>query len=348
MAVKEVREAQSLFWARRIALRVFRNEEATRIIILGVIVALFAALTNGQNLTPGNVGSVIIQSTQCGAGAIGIGIVIIGGGIDLSAVGIGLGGGAIFSRLLTPGSLGKPGIAEGLFANPVSLGVGILVFLLIGIAFGMANGALVTFTGADPLIMTWAVGMIGSGIAYFVIQPFSNVANLPLVLATLADGTTGGVPNPVILFAAVTAIAYFFMTQTTFGKQVYAIGGNPVAARLSAIPVKRVQMMTYMVSGFLAALAGIMLVSRSMTFSLILFGDFWLWSLTATLLGGARLGGGKGSIIGIAIGVLILGFVNNGMNLVMLHHTLQNMTRGGLIVAVVGIDHWVSRYLATS
>ena len=329
--------------AKEIWLRILRNDEATRVFILLGIIATFAGIVGTRFLESQNAFNVIIQSMQRGAAAIGVGIVIIGGGLDISMTGVSLLGGAIAAKMITAGSMGKPGLAEGFFAEPLPLAVGIIVFLLVGLGWGYLNGQIITRTGADPLIPTLATGMIASGIALALIMPISNVGNLPPSVTVLASGSTGGVPNPVILFISVVAIAYFLMTRTTFGKRVYAVGGNPVAAWLSGIDVNRVRVITYVISGFLAALSGVVLLSRTQQFAMILTGDLAIDSLTAALIGGARLGGGKGSIIGIAIGVIMLGLIGNGMNLAHVDPSFQPIVKGGIIAVAVAIDYWRMR-----
>jgi len=334
---------QSKSKAKDILLRIIRNDEAARVLILLAMIGVFRGIIGPRFFDPQNIFNVIIQSMQRGAAAIGVGIVIIGGGIDISMTGISLLGGAITAKMITAGSLGRPGLAEGFFANPLPLVVGILVFLLVGLGWGYLNGKIITRTGADPLIPTLATGMIASGIALALIMPRSNVGNFPPSVTLLASGSTAGVPNPVILFISVVAITYFLMTRTTFGKRVYAVGGNPVAAWLSGIDVNRVRITTYVISGFLAALSGVVLLSRTENFAMMLTGPLAIDSLTAALIGGARLGGGKGSIIGIAIGVIMLGLIGNGMNLARVDPSFQPIVKGVIIAVAVAIDYWRMR-----
>lgn len=328
---------------REVARKVFRHEEAIRVLILVVLIVIFGVATGGDSLRTSNVYNVIIQSAQTGAAAIGLGIVMIAGGLDLAGTGIATLGGAVAGKMITAGSLGMLGQAEGWFANPVPLAVGVIVYLAVGMGWGRMNGAIITRTGSDPLIPTLASGMIATGIAFGIMGNISNVGNFPDRLALLATGTTAGVPNPVILFVAVIVVTYFLMKHTTFGHRVYSVGGNEVSAWLSGVDVNAIRRQTYMISGMLAGLAGLVLLARNMQFAIVLIGPVSINALTAALIGGTRLGGGKGSIIGIAIGVIIIGVINNGMNLIGLEKHYQLMVTGAIIAMAVGIDYWRMR-----
>jgi len=324
--------------------RIFRHEEAIRVLILVILIIIFAIATQGASVRTSNIYNVIIQSAQTGAAAIGLGIVMIAGGLDLSGTGIALIGGAVASKMITAGSMGMQGQAEGWFTNPVPLAVGVIVFLAVGMGWGRMNGTIITRTGSDPLIPTLASGMIATGISYGIMGNVSNVGNLPDPLAILAVGRTGGIPNPVILFIAVVAVAYFVMKYTTFGHRVYSVGGNEVSAWLSGVDVREIRAQTYMISGLLAGLAGLVLLARNMQYAIIIVGPVSINALTAALVGGTRLGGGKGSIIGIAIGVIMIGVITNGMNLIGLEKEYQLMVTGAIIALTVGIDYWRMRH----
>ena len=343
MTTGETKQAKPRSRFQEIASRLFRHEEAVRVIILVALIGGFGIATGGAVLRTSNMYNVVIQSAQTGAAAIGIGIVMIAGGLDLSLTGIALLGGAVCSKMISAGSLGMLGLGEGWLANPVPLGVGVLLFLLVGMGWGRLNGIIITRSGADPLIPTIASGMIATGICYAIMRPESNIGNFPPALTLLAGGTIAGVPYPVILFIGVVGVAYFFMGHTTFGRQVYGVGGNEVSAWLSGIDVRQIRVQTYMISGLLAGLAGLVLLSRNMQYAVVLVGPVAINALTAALIGGARLGGGKGTIIGIAIGVMMLGVIHNGMNHIGLELEYQHMITGAIIALTVGIDYWRMR-----
>ena len=339
----EVEQVKSISRTREFTSRIFRHDEVLRAVILVSLVVGFGVATGGDLWRTGNIYNVIVQSSQTGAVAIGVGIVMIAGGLDLSLTGIALLGGVIASKMITLGSLGIVGLGEGWFANPVPLGVGVIVFLLAGIGWGRMNGAIITRTGSDPLIPTFASGMIATGIAYGIMGRVSNLGNFPPELGMLATSSIAGVPYPVLLFIGVVAVAHFIMNYTTFGRRVYSVGGNEVAAWLSGVDVKGVKSQTYMVSGLLASLAGLVLLSRNRQYAIILVGPISINALTAALIGGVRLGGGKGNMIGIAIGVIILGVIHNGMNLMGLGLEYQRIVTGVIIALTVGIDYWRMR-----
>jgi len=187
------------------------------------------------------------------------------------------------------------------------------------------------------LIVTLGMWQITRGAALRVTKGW-DISGLPEGLAFFGQGHIAGAPVPVIIFAVSIVIAYFVLNHTTFGRSVYAVGGNPVSAWLSGMNVKNILFSVYVISGFTAALAGIILTSRAMTASLFTASNLELDSIASVVIGGVSLFGGRGSLIGVLIGVMIIGVINNGLNLLGVPHGITDMVRGGVIVTAVAID----------
>jgi ribose/xylose/arabinose/galactoside ABC-type transport system permease subunit len=309
--------------AREIARRFFRHENAVLGVILVIIIAALAAMTRGESVTLANVKNVLVQSSMRGLAAVGQLFVILSAGIDLSVSGVALLCAIIGASLLTEGQL--------------SLGAAVPIMLLTGLGIGALNGLSVSRLGMAPLIVTLAMWQMTNGVAYQITQG-QTIWGLPEGLAFFGSGVVAGVPVPVIIFVAVAAVAYYVLNYTTFGRSVYAVGGNSVSAWLSGIRVPTMLFSVYVISGFLAAFAGLITVSRTMSAMMVTVTGLEMDSIAAVAIGGVSLFGGRGTLIGVVIGVTILGVINNGMNIYGLGATLQNLVKGAIILAAVTAD----------
>lgn len=320
----EIVERPSGARVQEIAKRFFRHENAVLVLILVGIVAALAVATRGATLTRGNITNIWVQSSSRGIAAIGQTFVLLASGIDISIGGVGLMC-AILGAKLMSGQVGFPI-------------VGIGAMLLLGLGIGALNGSLVSRIGMPAVIVTLAMWQVTTGGAYMICR--GKVTRfLPEVFAFFGQGYIAGVPVPVIIFLAVSGVAYFVLYHTTFGRSVYAVGGNPVSAWLSGINVKNIQFMVYVISGFLAALVGLIIMSRVMSAGMTTVVGVELDSIAAVVIGGVSLAGGKGTMIGAVIGVLILGILNNGMNVFALDPAYQDVVKGSIIIAAVAIDY---------
>jgi ribose/xylose/arabinose/galactoside ABC-type transport system permease subunit len=178
---------------------------------------------------------------------------------------------------------------------------------------------------------------IAKGIAFQVTQGMT-ILQLPRSVAFFGTGAIAGVPVPIIIFVVVCVIAYFLLNHTSFGRSVYAVGGNTVSAWLSGIKVHLVQLSVFIVSGILATLGGLIYLGRTMCGSMLSAGGLELDSIAAVCIGGVSLFGGRGTIIGVIIGVIIISVINNGMVVFALDPALQNLVKGGVIIAAVAVD----------
>ena len=308
--------------------RVFAVREA------GVLLALIALCVGMSFASPyfftlRNIFNVLQGMSTIGIMAVGMTMVLIAGGLDLS-VGSVLAVGAVLSaRLMTYSGI-----------NPW---LSVMFGLAAGAAIGVVNGVLITRAKIVPFIATLGTLSVARGLAFLLATRGSGsvASNVPMRdpgVAFLGAGYIGPMPVPVLLMLAIVALAAVFLGNTVLGRQIYAIGSNPRAARLSGIAVERVQMITYVVAGGLSALAGIVTTGLFATASASLGQGVELDVIAAAVIGGTSLRGGEGTVIGTLIGAAIMAVVRNAFVLLGLPLHLQVMIIGIVILLAVGLD----------
>ncbi|TMR20751.1 ABC transporter permease [Nonomuraea turkmeniaca] len=306
------------------------RESGGLVVLLVAIGAL--TLASDEFLTGNNLSNLARQVAIFGIIAVGQLLVILTAGIDLS-VGSILGlSGASTAQLLVAGVPILPSIL---------LGVG------IGTALGIVNGLLVTRALLPPFIAT--LGMLGIARGMVLVSTDAQtIQGVPEAFQVIANGTVLGVPNLLIIAAVVTAVMWFVLTRTVFGRYIYAVGSNPESARLAGVPVRMVTISVYMISGLLAGLGGVLLASRLGAGIPTAGTGFELSAIAACVIGGASLFGAKGSAIGAATGALIMGVLNNGGNLLAINAFYLQIAIGVLILVAVGFDQLNTRRSAAS
>ena len=257
--------------------------------------------------------------------ALGMTLVIISGGIDLSVGGVCALGCCVCAKILN--STGSSLLA-------------IAVVLLIGLAVGAFNGFVVSKTGIAPFIVTLSTVSIIRGITLVMTNaspmPISNAA-----LKFIGQGTLLGIPFPIYITLILAIITAFVMNKTVFGRYVYAIGGNERSAAVAGIQVKKVKISVYMVSGFLAAFTAIIYTSRLSSGVPSLGNGFEMDAITAAVIGGASLAGGQGHIWGTMIGAVIIGILNNALNLLNINSYFQDIVKGIVVLLAVLFDFFI-------
>lgn len=255
--------------------------------------------------------------------AFGITCVLISGGIDLSV-----------------GSVAAAsGVAAVQLANAeFPLLVCVLAALCLGAIVGLINGTVVSNTDLPPFIVTLAMQITVRGVSYILTggQP-SQCTNENF--NRLGSGNLFGLPIPVLIVVIAMIILFFIMNRTQFGRHVYAVGGNREAAKYAGVNVKWVQIRVFMISGVMAALAGIVLAARLYSGQPNVGEGFERDAIAASVLGGTSMGGGVGTLGGTVIGVLIIGVLNNGMNLLRIDTYWQYVVKGLVILGAVYIDY---------
>jgi ribose transport system permease protein len=259
--------------------------------------------------------------------AMGVTMVIITGGIDLS----------VGSLVALTGCVAI--IAMDL---PGADFTGILLGLGVGAAAGLVNGILVAYARIPPFIGTLAMLTMARGTA-LVITDGQPIVRFDSPYRWLGEGLVAGVPVPILLMVLVLGVTYFLLRHTPLGSYIYATGGNEEAARLSGVKVARVKSTVYLISGLYAALSGMILAGRLGSAQPNTGEGFELDAIAAVVLGGTSLMGGKGLIWGTLIGAFIIGVLNNGFNLLNVSPFYQLIAKGAVIILAVLVDQLLKR-----
>ena len=297
-----------------------RREFGTLAGLLVLCAALWIATPHF--LTTANLLNVVEQSTLIGIIAVGMTFVILTAGIDLSVGSI----------------VALSGVAMGTaFGAELPIFPAAVTGLAVGIACGLANGALITLGRLPPFIATLGMMSIARGAA-LMLSDGRPISGYPDGFRALATGDVLGIPVPVVVMLAIYGIAHFVLSRTTLGRYTYAIGGNEEAAELSDIRVQAYKSAVYGIAGLLSAVTSILLVARLDSAQPIAGIMYELDAIAAVVIGGTSLLGGAGSVIGTLIGALIMGVLRNGLNLLGVSSYLQQVAIGGVIIVAVLMD----------
>lgn len=273
-------------------------------------------------LTFNNITNVLQDVAVTGIVSIGMTYVIISGGIDLS-VGSTLALAAVVSATYAKHGHSVPSV--------------ILVAVLVGLVVGLLNGLAITLLHVPPLVTTLAMLSMARGA-----ELFYGKANTIFGFGDRFDAIGGGsilqVPNLVSISLVLFVIGAFVLARTPYGRRVYAVGGSPRAARIVGISTRRVMTSVYVISGVLSGIAGVLLVSRLDSAPSILGTNLELQSISAVVIGGTSLTGGKGGVWGTLIGVLLIGVINNALNLLNVSPYYQQFVQGAVLFVAVAID----------
>jgi ribose/xylose/arabinose/galactoside ABC-type transport system permease subunit len=280
---------------------------------------LFLALSTEAFLTQGNLMNVLRQNAFTAILAAGMSLVILTGGIDLSVGSV----------------VGLAGVAcAATMAHGWGLASGVLVGLLVGLVIGAVNGIMITKLTVPPFIVTLAMMQLARGAAYKYTDA-RTISGLPETFAKLSYGLV-----PVFIMAAVFGLTWLLLMRTPFGRHVYATGGNREAAWLAGIRVNRLLLALYALCGLAAGLAGVLVASR-LNAGYPKAGEFYeLDAVTAVVVGGTSLFGGRGSIWGTLAGAFFIGILNNGLNLYHIELYDQLMVKGVVLLAAASLDRW--------
>lgn len=283
--------------------------------------------------------------------AVGETVVIIAGGLDISVGSIASIGSVVAASFL----VGAGTVGALSFLPTGNIFFAVVMGMLAGVACGAVNGFIVTVLKVNPIIATLGTLAAFGGIAFLIApegkpvgvmtQPqFTWLAqgrfldNVPI--PPLGGTEWPGIPILTVILVIVVLITHFLMSYTDFGRAIYAIGGNDVAARLAGINLSRIRMMMYMFCGSVAGLAGVLLTARTTSGNPINGVGLELQAITAVFLGGAATTGGKGTIMGTFLAVILVGVLNNGMNLLGFNTFVQRVALGMLLIAAVAISQW--------
>lgn len=263
--------------------------------------------------------------------AIGMTLVIITGGIDLSVGSLAALSAVIAARLIRDQ-------CGGIDAAPVGMTLACAAAIAMCGLLGGISGTLITLFGIPPFIVTLAMMLVASGLAYLA-SAGQSIYQIPESFVWLGRGSgLFGLPHAVVLMLLLYIVAHVLMSRTVLGRYLYAVGGNREAARLSGVPVRRVLLVAYVACGLLAGLGGVIMASQLKSGSPTYGTMYELYVIAAVVVGGTALSGGEGKILGSLIGALIIAVIQNGMNLLNVESYTQKVVLGLVILAAVLVD----------
>lgn len=308
--------------------RLFRQSTVFYPLVGLIVVSLVMVFASDSFLSYSNLSNIARQISVIGIIAVGMTFAILTGGIDLSV-------GAVMALSGT--------VAAGLMVKGVDAPFALLVGVSIALVFGMCNGALVAFARMPPIIVTLATMGIARGLALMYTSGYP-INGLPAWVKFFGSGSVFGVQAPIIIMLVVYLFAWVLLERTAFGRYVYAIGGNEQAARLSGVRVSVYKMLVYTVGGLTVGIAGIVITSRLMSGQPNAGVGFEMDAIAAVVMGGTSIAGGRGSVIGTLLGALLLGVLNNGLNMMGMDPYVQNVIKGGIILLAIYIGRERGKY----
>jgi Ribose/xylose/arabinose/galactoside ABC-type transport systems, permease components len=300
------------------AKKVFETPYINQLLAL-VLLCIVLSFLSERFLTFSNFLNIFKQSSVLAILAIGMTFVILTGGIDLSV-------GSILALVGV--------ITASLLAGGHNMMVAIMVGLIVGLVFGLANGFFVSFFDLPPFIVTLATMAIARGFTLVYTSGYP-ISTLPETFDYLGMGKIAGFPFIILLTLVTFILFYFLLTKTSFGKYIYAVGDNKNAAILSGINVNLVLLLVYSICGLLSGFSGILLTSRLGSAQPTAGFGYELDAIACVVLGGTNLFGGRGSLIGTMIGVLIIGVITNGLNLLGVSSFIQQIIKGVILLLAI-------------
>jgi ribose transport system permease protein len=262
--------------------------------------------------------------------AIGMTMVIIAGGIDLSVGSLAALSAVVATRLIRDAG-------GGVDATPGGMLLACLAAIAVCGVVGAVSGLVITRCGVPPFIVTLAMMLAASGLASIIAEG-ESIYQIPGSFVWLGRGADFGLPNAVLLMLVLYGVAHVVMSRTRLGRYLYAVGGNREAARLSGVPVGRVLLLAYVASGLLAGLGGVLMASQLKSGSPTYGAMYELYVIAAVVVGGTALAGGEGRVLGTLVGAFIIAVIQNGMNLMGIESYTQKVVLGSVILAAVLVD----------
>jgi ribose transport system permease protein len=297
-------------------------------VIVLVIVMIYFASQNDRFATIQNFRTILIAAAPFALVALGQTLVILTGGIDLSV------GSVIAVSAMSAAWLS--------LAMPDRIWLAMLLAIVAGAFAGLVNGLVIAYLNVTPFVATLGMLTIASGFAY-VIGGGAPINGLPKDFGFIANEKIFGFQLPVYIMIAGFIILGLLMKYSSFGMRIYAVGGNRTAAEVAGVNAKRVLIGVYLISGFLAGVSGVILASRVISGPPNLGAGYELDAIAAVVIGGASLMGGRGTVWGTLLGLLLIQTLNNGLDILVIPAYWQMVISGVLIVSAVAVDMWATR-----
>jgi len=311
--------------------RLVSSPEGRLAVIAVAVFVLMAALSPDRFLSLQNLTSMAFQFPEFAILALAMTLTMLTGGIDLSVVGVANLSAIVAALIMTR----LTGSSDGTVVFLVAL----CAALAVGMAAGLFNGLLVAKLGLPAILATLGSGLIFTGFA-IALTGGSAVMGLPAAAAWIGNSTILGIPTPLILFALLAVGLSLVLTRTAFGVKVRMFGANPLAARFAAVNIDAMLIKVYVASGGLAAMAGMVVMSRANSAKADYGSSYLLLAVLIAILGGVNPYGGYGKIIGVVLAVLSMQFLSSGLNMVGVSNFARELIWGSLLIFVMIVNTW--------
>lgn len=302
-------------------------QRASSVLILSLVAIIFSLLTE-KFFTLSNITNIALQTSLVAIMSIGMTMTMLMAGIDLSVGSVAALAGTICAGMMT--------------RNGIPIVISILIGVGVGIGLGLINGVLTVFGKLPPFVTTLAMLGVARGLTlvYTEGKPISGFAR---AFSDLGTGSIGPLPILVLVWIILLVFTEIILRFTHFGLYIYAIGGNEETARLAGIPIRRVKITVFAISGALASISGILLTARLWSAQPQMGAGMELEAIAASVLGGVSLFGGVGSVVGASLGALIVGVLGNGLNLLQIPSYHQQVIKGLVFILAAVLDVYSKR-----
>ena len=321
----EAAERRAGGWLLELIKRIWRDYS---VVVVFFLIVGICGLAAPRFLTPGNLLNILRNTSIVGSIALGMTFVIIAGGIDLSSGPVFATAGAVLiflQRMKNPD--GSP---------LLPLFVAVLACCAVAMTFGFLNGMVITKAKLPPFIVTLAVGIIARSVTMYICRGATIMGNNVPQFNQIGSGSVFNIPIPFIVVIVMAVVFHVLLTRTKYGTYVFAVGGNENAARFSGIKVDRIRIITYMLVGLCTGIAATMEMSRMVAVAAATSGSQYEFeAITAVIVGGTALTGGRGRLVGTIVGFIILGIVNNMMIMLNISPYLSGAAKGAVILFAV-------------
>jgi len=311
--------------------RLFSSPEGRLAVIALAVFVLMSALSPDRFLSAQNLTSMAFQFPEFAILALAMTLTMLTGGIDLSVVGIANMTAIVAALIMTRMTGSGDGVAVMVLALSASL--------CLGMVAGLFNGLLVARFGLPPILATLGSGLIFTGTA-IALTKGSAIMGLPPAMAWIGNSRLLGVPTPLVLFALLAGALSLILTRTAFGLRVQMYGANPLAARFAAVNIDAMLIRVYVLSGALAAIAGMVVMSRANSAKADYGSSYLLLAVLIAVLGGVNPYGGYGRIVGVVLAVLSMQFLSSGLNMIGVSNFARELIWGGLLIFVMIVNTW--------
>jgi simple sugar transport system permease protein len=311
--------------------RLVASQEGRLAVIAVLVFLVMTALSPDRFLSTQNLTSMAFQFPEFAILALAMTLTMLTGGIDLSVVGTANMTAIVAALIMTS--------LSGATDPTLLVALALSVSLAVGLVAGTFNGVLVATFGLPPILATLGSGLIFTGIA-IALTGGSAVMGFPPAMAFIGNATVVGIPVPLILFALLAAALWFVLTRTAFGVKVRMFGANPLAARFAAIDIDAMLVKVYVLSGGLAAIAGMVVMSRANSAKADYGSSYLLLAVLIAVLGGVNPYGGYGKVIGVVLAVLSMQFLSSGLNMLQVSNFARELIWGSLLIFVMVVNTW--------